>query len=52
MKDSVASPGGTTIRGLHCMEKGGVRGLMIDAVKAAADRAEELKPKPTKSSDN
>ena len=52
MKDSVASPGGTTIRGLHCMERGGVRGLMIDAVKAAAERAQELKPKPIKSSDN
>jgi pyrroline-5-carboxylate reductase len=42
MKDEVASPGGTTIAGLHALEKAGVRGGLIDAVLAAARRAEEL----------
>ena len=45
VKDSVSSPGGTTITGLLCLEKGGVRGLMMEAVKAATDRAEQMKPK-------
>jgi pyrroline-5-carboxylate reductase len=42
LKDMVASPGGTTIAGLHAMEKAGVRAGMIDAVLAAAQRAGEL----------
>jgi pyrroline-5-carboxylate reductase len=42
LKDEVASPGGTTIAGLHALEKAGVRGGLIDAVLAAARRAEEL----------
>jgi pyrroline-5-carboxylate reductase len=41
-KDQVTSPGGTTIHGLTVLERGGVRGLLIDAVAAAARRSEEL----------
>jgi len=42
LKDAVASPGGTTIAGLHKLEQGGFRGCVIDAVQAAAQRATEL----------
>jgi pyrroline-5-carboxylate reductase len=42
LKDLVASPGGTTIEGLHALEKGGFRGLVMSAVTAAAARAKEL----------
>lgn len=48
IKDSVASPGGTTICGLACMERGGVRASMMEAVKAATERAQAMKPNPTK----
>ncbi|MEK7674573.1 MAG: pyrroline-5-carboxylate reductase [Verrucomicrobiota bacterium] len=42
LKDMVASPGGTTIEGLHELEKAGVRGALINAVRAAADKARKL----------
>jgi pyrroline-5-carboxylate reductase len=42
LKDMVASPGGTTIAGLHALERGGVRGALMDAVEAATRRAVEL----------
>src|SRR5262249_10817839 len=42
LKDRVASPGGTTIAGLHALEEGGVRGTIMSAVRAAAIRAAEL----------
>jgi pyrroline-5-carboxylate reductase len=42
LKDRVASPGGTTIAGLHELERGRVRGTLISAVEAAARRSAEL----------
>ena len=42
LKDQVASPGGTTIAGIHALEKGGFRGVVMDAVYAASQRAEEM----------
>ncbi|XP_063912195.1 pyrroline-5-carboxylate reductase 3-like [Zophobas morio] len=45
LKDEVCSPGGTTITGIHALEKGGVRGAIMDAVEVAAKKALELGPK-------
>lgn len=42
MIDMVTSPGGTTIVALHQMEKAGFKGIVMDAVKAAEERAREL----------
>jgi len=42
LKDLVTSPGGTTIAGLHVLEEGGFRGLVMSSVEAAARRAREL----------
>jgi pyrroline-5-carboxylate reductase len=42
LKDAVTSPGGTTIAGLHTLERAGVRGALMDAVEAATRRAAEL----------
>lgn len=42
LKDMVASPGGTTIEGLHELETAGVRGALISAVRASAERARHL----------
>jgi len=42
LKDEVTSPGGTTIAGLHLLERAGVRGAFIDAVEAATLRSRQL----------
>jgi len=42
LKDMVTSPGGTTIEGLHELEKGGVRGALVNAVRAAAEKSKRL----------
>jgi pyrroline-5-carboxylate reductase len=42
LKDAVASPGGTTIAGIHALEVGAFRGSVMSAVVAASRRATEL----------
>lgn len=42
LKDAVTSPAGTTIAGIHELEKAGFRGSLISAVIAAAKRCREL----------
>lgn len=42
LKDMVASPGGTTIEGLHELEKGKLRGTVMSAVRAATDKSSRL----------
>ena len=42
LKDMVTSPGGTTIEGIHELEKAGVRGALMNAVRAAAEKSKKL----------
>jgi pyrroline-5-carboxylate reductase len=42
LKDAVTTPGGTTIAALEVLEAAGLRGTLIEAVRAAMDRAREM----------
>src|SRR5919204_771227 len=42
LKEAVTSPGGTSIAGVHAMERGGIRALLMDAIVAATERSAEL----------
>ncbi|MFO1488846.1 MAG: pyrroline-5-carboxylate reductase [Verrucomicrobiota bacterium] len=42
LKDQVTSPGGTTIEGLHELEKGRLRGTVMSAVRAATEKSKKL----------
>ncbi len=46
LKDMVTSPAGTTIAGMHALESGGLRGLMMEAVRRASERSEALGRSP------
>lgn len=42
LKDQVASPGGTTIEGIHELEKGKLRATVMSAVRAATEKSKKL----------
>lgn len=42
LKDQVTSPGGTTIEGIHELERAGVRAGLMNAVRAAAEKSRRL----------
>jgi pyrroline-5-carboxylate reductase len=42
LRDMVTSPGGTTIAGMHELEKGKLRAVLMNAVEAATNRSREL----------
>jgi pyrroline-5-carboxylate reductase len=42
LKDSVASPGGTTIEAIHALEKLGFRNCAISAVEAATLKGKQM----------
>ncbi len=46
LKDMVTSPAGTTIAGMHALESGGLRGLMMEAVRRATERSAALGRSP------
>ncbi len=46
LKDMVTSPGGTTIEGIHELERCGVRSAFMQAVRAAAEKARILGQRP------
>lgn len=45
LKDQVTSPGGTTIEGLHQLEKGGLRAALMNAVRAATEKSQQFSKK-------
>ena len=42
LKDMVTSPGGTTIEGCEALERGGMRGAVIDCINKAAEKSKKL----------
>ena len=42
LKDAVCSPGGSTIAGVHALERAGVRGAAMDAVTAAFEKTKQM----------
>ena len=42
IKDMVTSPGGTTIEGCEALEKGGMRGAVIDCINKATEKSKKL----------
>ena len=42
LKDQVTTPGGTTIEGIHALERAGLRKALMDAVEAAALKSRKL----------
>jgi len=42
LKDQVTSPGGTTIEGLHELEKGKLHDVVMNAVRAATEKSKKL----------
>ena len=42
IKDMVTSPGGTTIEGCEALERGGMRGAVIDCINKAAEKSKRL----------
>jgi pyrroline-5-carboxylate reductase len=42
LRDMVTSPGGTTIEGLRELEKGQLRGVVMNAVRAATEKSKKL----------
>jgi pyrroline-5-carboxylate reductase len=42
LKDRITSPGGTTIAGLHVLERAGLRGTIMDVIEAATRRGDDL----------
>ena len=42
IKDMVTSPGGTTIEGCEALEKGAMRGAVMECIRAAAEKSKQL----------
>jgi pyrroline-5-carboxylate reductase len=42
LRDQVASPAGTTIEGIAVLEERGFKGILMEAVVTAAERARQL----------